>query len=88
MDLFLTDGLLVIPAGKELGLVHMAGSSVPICFHRDPWLDHPLDTDIEDCLMLSYGGLEAYGYHGLEAMQAMVERRRGGEAGISAVQVR
>lgn len=36
--------------------------------------------------MLSYGGLESYGYHGLEALQAMIERRRGGEAGIAAVQ--
>lgn len=36
--------------------------------------------------MVSYGDLEAYGYHGLEALQAMVERRQGGESGIAAVQ--
>jgi hypothetical protein len=80
------DAAWIYETGKELGLVHMAGSSVPNCFHRDPWLEHPLGTDIEDALMLSYGGLESYGYHGLEALQAMIERRRGGESGIVAVQ--
>lgn len=80
------DALWIYEAGKSLGLVHMAGSSVPNCFHRDPWLEHPIGTDIEDAVMLSYGGLESYGYHGLEALQAMIERRRGGEAGITAVQ--
>jgi hypothetical protein len=80
------DALWIYQTGRELGLVHMAGSSVPNCFHRDPWLEHPIGTDIEDALMLSYGGLESYGYHGLEALQAMIERRRGGEAGIVAVQ--
>ena len=80
------DALWIYETGRKLGLVHMAGSSVPNCFHRDPWLEHPLGTDIEDALMLSYGGLESYGYHGLEALQAMIERRHGGEAGIVAVQ--
>ena len=65
--------------------MHMAGSSVPVCFHRDPFWEHPIGAPIEDALMLSYGPLEAYGYHALEALQAMVERRRGGEAGIAAV---
>ena len=97
--------------GKELGLVHMAGSSVPQCFHRDPFFEHPVGSNIEDAVMISYGGIEACkhcpvslsdlprlvlhstasfhcsdGYHGLEALIAMVERRKGGEAGITAVQ--
>ena len=80
------DAAWIYETGKELGLVHMAGSSVPNCFHRDPWLEHPRGKDIEDALMLSYGGLESYGYHGFEALQAMIERRRGGESGIVAVQ--
>jgi hypothetical protein len=39
-------------------------------------------------VVLSHGNglLEAYGYHGLEALQCMVERRKGGESGICAVQ--
>ncbi len=69
----------------ELNVPFMAGSSVPL-FWRDPWLEHEIDSPIEEALMLSFGGLEAYGYHGFEALQAMVERRQGGEKGIAAVQ--
>ena len=43
-----------------------AGSSVPHFQWRDPWLEHDADTPIEAALMLSYGDLEAYGYHGAE----------------------
>ncbi|NKB69803.1 MAG: hypothetical protein GKR89_22250 [Candidatus Latescibacteria bacterium] len=70
---------------RELDIPFMAGSSVPLGW-RNPWLEHDLDTPIEDALMLSFGGLESYGYHGLEALQAMVERRQGGETGLVAVQ--
>ena len=40
---------------------------------------------LEEALVLSYGGLEAYGYHGLEALQSMIERRPGGETGLKSV---
>ncbi len=69
----------------ELNIPFMAGSSLPL-FWRKPWLEHELETDIEEALVLSYGGIESYGYHGFEALQAMVERRRGGEQGLAAVQ--
>ena len=32
-----------------------------------------------------YGGKEAYGFHALEALQCMVERRKGGETGLASV---
>lgn len=70
---------------RELEIPFMAGSSVPLLW-RDPWLEHEPEAPIEEAVMISYGGLESYGYHGFEAMQAMVERRRGGETGIAAVQ--
>jgi len=63
----------------------MAGSSVPL-FWRNPWLEHDIGITLDDALVLSYGGLEAYGYHGLEAMQVHLERRAGGETGVAAVQ--
>ncbi len=69
----------------ELNVPFMAGSSVPLGW-RDPWLEHERDAPIEDALMLSFGGIESYGYHGFEGLQAMVERRRGGETGLVAVQ--
>lgn len=70
---------------RELGVPFMAGSSVPL-FWRDPWLEHPLGVRLDEALVISYGGIEAYGYHGFEALQAMLERRQGGETGIAAVQ--
>ena len=70
---------------QQLGVPFMAGSSIPLSW-RDPWLEHELDAPIEDALVLSFGGIESYGYHGLEALQCMIERRSGGEAGLAAVQ--
>ena len=63
----------------------MAGSSVPL-FWRDPWLEHELETPIDEAIILGRGSLEGYGFHSLEALQEMVERRRGAETGIAAVQ--
>ena len=70
---------------QQLGVPFMAGSSIPLGW-RDPWLEHELDAPIEDAMVLSFGGIESYGYHGLEALQCMIERRSGGEAGLAAVQ--
>ena len=70
---------------QQLGVPFMAGSSIPLGW-RDPWLEHELDTPIEAALVLSFGGIESFGYHGLEALQCMIERRSGGEAGLAAVQ--
>ena len=53
------DALYIYDTGKELGLTHMAGSSVPVCFWRDPWLEHPIDTPLEEAIVISYGHLEA-----------------------------
>ena len=63
----------------------MAGSSVPL-FWRDPWLEHELETPIEEAIMLGIKGMDGFGFHALEGLQTMVERRRGGEQGIAAVQ--
>ena len=35
---------------------------------------------------LGYGELDAYGFHTLEALQCMIERRKGGETGIRSVE--
>ena len=69
----------------DLNIPFMAGSSLPLCYRR-PWLEHALDTPISEALSIAYGGLDSYGFHGLEMLQCMVERRAGGETGVVAVQ--
>ena len=70
---------------RELGFPMMAGSSLPVAY-RDPQLELELETPIERAVALHYGGKESYGFHGLEVLQCMMERRRGGETGVAAVQ--
>jgi hypothetical protein len=74
----------------ELRVPFMAGSSLPVAGRR-PNLEHELGAPIEEALSIGYFhpylyGLDSYGFHGLETLQCMVERRRGGESGIAAVQ--
>ena len=70
---------------QELNIPLMAGSSLPLCW-RNPWLEHEKGAQIEEALSIGYGGQEAYGYHALETLQCMVERRQGGETGVVSVQ--
>ena len=69
---------------RELGFPLVAGSSLPHTW-RLPELELPLETPIEDALVAGYGGNEAYGFHALETLQCMIERRKGGETGVKAV---
>ena len=54
---------------------------------REPDLELPLDAPLDRALSVGYGDIDAYGFHTLEVLQCMVERRRGAEKGISAVQL-
>ncbi len=69
---------------RELKFPLMAGSSVPVSWRR-PELEPALDTRFTDGLVAAYGPIEVYGFHALEALQVMLERRRGGETGVKAV---
>ncbi len=71
---------------QELGIPLMAGSSLPLCWRR-PWLEYDKGgVELEEVMSLSYGSVEAYGYHALETLQCMAERRAGGETGVVSVQ--
>lgn len=63
-----------------------AGSSIPVTV-RDPVLEFPIGTRLEEAVMLGYGDLDAYGFHTIETMQTMVERRAGGESGVRRVEM-
>jgi hypothetical protein len=68
----------------ELKFPFMAGSSLPVTWRR-PELELPLGVAVEDGLVAAYGGIEIYGFHALETLQVMLERRKGGETGVKAV---
>ena len=70
---------------KELNIPLMAGSSLPLCW-RNPYVEYDKGINIEEALSIGYGGIEAYGYHAIETLQCMVERRSGGETGVASVQ--
>ena len=71
---------------KELKYPLMAGSSVSVTFRR-PELDFPLETEFTDALMVGGGWVSDGGvFHNLETLQCFVERRKGGETGVRAVE--
>ena len=76
----------MVDAARRLKFPLLAGSSLPVTW-RLPDLELPLGCEIEDALMVGYGGSDAMDYHALEAMQCMIERRKGGETGVKAVQM-
>jgi len=70
---------------REMGFAFMAGSSLPVTW-RTPSVEMPLGSRISEALCVCYGGVDSYDFHGLETIQCMVERRRGGETGVRAIQ--
>ena len=71
---------------RRLDFPFLAGSSLPVTW-RLPAVELPLGGVIEDALMVGVGESDPMDYHALEAMQCMLERRRGGETGVKAVQL-
>jgi hypothetical protein len=76
----------MVSDSKRLRFPMLAGSSLPVTW-RLPDVEMPLGCHIEDCVMVGENsGDDAMDFHALEAMQCMVERRKGGETGVRAVQ--
>jgi hypothetical protein len=70
---------------RRMGFPLMAGSSLPVTW-RTPSIEMPLGARIREAMCVCYGGVDSYDFHGLETLQCMVERRRGGESGVKWVQ--
>jgi len=79
------DAKFMYDKAREMKIPMLAGSSVPLAW-RHPPLELEQSAALEAAVTVGYSDLEIYGIHALEAHQAMVERRRGGEAGITSVQ--
>ena len=69
---------------KELKVPLMAGSSLPVLW-RYPPADVKRGAKLEEIVAVSYHTLDAYGFHALEMVQCLVERRAGGETGVKQV---
>ena len=75
----------MVEISRELKFPMLAGSSVPVAM-RIPSVDAPFGARQTKAVAISYSGLDIYGFHLLESLQCLTERRRGGETGVRSVQ--
>jgi hypothetical protein len=69
---------------QRLKIPLMAGSSLPTTW-RHPAADVARDQPLKEIVAIGYGPLDAYGFHALEMVQCLAERRKGGETGVKNV---
>jgi hypothetical protein len=74
----------MVDTSKKMGFAFAAGSSLPVTW-RLPAVDVPHGAKVEEIVVVAHGDREIYGFHGLEALQCLAERRHGGETGVKAV---
>src|SRR5262249_1712414 len=79
------DAKFIYDTARALAIPLMAGSSVPTTW-RHPPADVARGARVAEIVALTYGTTDGYGFHALEAAQALAEQRHGGETGIRAVQ--
>lgn len=60
------------------------GSSLPLTWRR-PALEFNPGIELDEVLAVSFSDLEEHGYHAIELMQAMAEKRKGGETGVAEI---
>lgn len=75
----------MVGTARDLHFPLMAGSSLPVT-RRLPQVDFPFGSEASEVLSIGYGNVDSYDFHSLETIQCMVERRRGGETGVTAIQ--
>ncbi len=72
-------------AAKEMRIPLMAGSTVSLAW-RHPPLELDYTQELDQAVVVGFGLTDDMGFHTLEAMQAIVEKRKGGETGVSSIQ--
>ncbi len=79
-----TDAKWFYDEAKKRSIPIMAGSSIQGTW-REPAVDVKRGGKLKQIVGLSYHTLDAYGFHGLEFLQSLAERRAGGETGVTRV---
>jgi hypothetical protein len=80
------DATYMVDTAHRLGIPLLAGSSVPLAWRVPTASEWPLGAPMDHAVLAGYGPIEVYGFHNLEALQVHVERRRGGETGVAAIE--
>ncbi len=75
----------MVAVSRELNFPLQGGSSLAVTW-RVPSVEFPTGAVVREALSIGYGGMGSYDFHGLETIQCMVERRRGGETGVEWLQ--
>lgn len=76
----------MLATSERLHFPMLAGSSLPVTW-RLPDVDMPLGAEIQEAVMVGVERSDFTDFDALEAMQCMLERRKGGETGVQAVQL-
>ena len=75
----------MVETAREMNFGLMAGSSLPVS-RRLPAIDLPWGADVEEVVAVGCSSVDGGDIHLMEAMQSIVERRRGGETGVVSVE--
>jgi hypothetical protein len=75
----------MVKAAERMNFPLLAGSSMPVTW-RLPDTDIPHDAVVQEAVMVGGGG-DGKELDALEGLQSMMERRKGGETGVKAVQL-
>jgi hypothetical protein len=81
-----SEGQEMAKTAERLKFPLMSGTSMPVTW-RLPEIDVPFGAPVQEAVMVGVGNLDGMDFDALEAMQAMLERRKGGETGVKAVQL-
>src|SRR5947209_2719152 len=79
------DAKWMFDKSRELNFPLTGGSSIPTYF-RKPEIELASDTPIKNSIVLGGASDEGGIFHCIDVLQAFVERRKGGETGVKAVQ--